>query len=375
MIPGTLFANQFLPDIRPTGTQRVFGLHGDYQLFISGADVDQNFNSRIFHTLTLEPDARFTSDFRLHARWRPIKNELLSDNEKGTDDFGAKAFKNESIERAFFEGRAGQLDTAGGIVPLEFHNLYMAQDDVVGLLIARNNLASPTISNVRILGFTTAGGVHSKLSGREGKAVTLFGVDAIADTQHHIVEGTLGFLSDANDQKGNEVHAGLSVIRIQPGRSVSLRLLQNNKEDAAGLLVILENSILYPSTRWDRPTLYVNAFIGTHDYQSMAGGSLKNIGFLFDQAAGVPQMDNTGVDRYGFAAGVVLGASRDFSVVPEVAAVIDQSDRNNNDQVGGGVRVQTRLFDTSFLRWDTTFIHQKAKPSAAATTLQAVYKF
>ena len=377
IIPVPVFADQFLRDIRPTGTPMVFGLHGDYQLFTRGTESSNDFNLRLFHTLTLEPDARLTSDFRFHARWRPIKNEVFFDNDKDTDSFGAKAFKNESIERAFFEARIFRIDTAGGLVPLEFHNLYMAQDDVVGILVAKNNISTSSISNIRVMGFGTVSGEGSKLLGRDGRDVALFGVDAIADTQNYIIEGTLGFLPDHDDQKrGDEGHVGLSVIRIKPGRSTSLRVFGNTNTEnkKSGGLVVMEQSILYPSSRWDRPTWYLNGFFGTKDYQNMAAGSLKNLGFLFDQVALAPQLDNTGVDRLGFATGIVLGASRDFSIIPEVAAALDQSNKNN-DQIAGGVRVQMRLFDTSFLRWDTVFLQQTAASNSTATTLQAVYKF
>ncbi len=380
LIPFPVFADQFLHDIRPTGTPFVFGLHGDYQLFFRETDSSSKLNARLFHTLTLEPDVRMTSDVRFHARWRPIKNEVLFDNDAGADRFGDKAFKSDALERAFFEARIFSIDTAGGLVPLEFHNLYMAQDDVLGLLIAKNNISTGLIANVRVMGFGTVSGEGSRLAGREGRNVALFGVDAIADTQNYTIEGTVGFLSDNSTVKknGNEGHVGLSVIRIQPGRSNSVRLFgsTNTEQKKTGGLVVMEQSILYPSTRWDRPTWYIDGFFGTADYQSMAAGSLKNIGFLFDQVALKPeqQLNNAGVNALGFATGFLMGASRDFSVIPEVAAVLDQSSKNNN-QVAGGVRVQMRLFDTSFLRWDTFFLQQAANPNSTATTLQAVYKF
>jgi hypothetical protein len=377
MIPTPAFSDQFLHDIRPTGTQLVFGLHGDYQIFLRGIDSAKNFNTRIFHTLTLEPDIRLTSDFRIHARWRPIKNEILFDSDIDADRFGAKAFKTESLERAFFEARISRVDTAGGLVPLEFHNLYMAQDDVGGLLIAKNNISSGSISNMRIMGFGTVNGEGSRLLGREGRNVALFGVDAIADTQRYIIEGTLGFLSD-NDapKRGDEGHIGLSIIRIRPGRSNSLRVFGNSNREInqSGGLIVMEQSILYPSVRWDRPTWYINGFFGSENYQSMASGSLKNIGFLFDQTVGTPQLNNTGINSVGFATGFLMGASRDFSIISEVAAVLDQSNKNN-DQISGGVRLQMRLFDTSFLRWDTVFLQQSKASNSAATTVQAVYKF
>ena len=155
IMPLPVFADQFLHDIRPTGTQFVFGLHGDYQFFLRGIESSKPFNTRLFHTLTLEPDVRLTSDLRFHARWRPIKNEILFDSDNvGEESFGAKAFKNESLERAFFEARIFRMDTAGGLVPLEFHNLYMAQDDVGGLLVAKNNISSGSISNMRVMGLS-----------------------------------------------------------------------------------------------------------------------------------------------------------------------------------------------------------------------------
>jgi len=388
--PVPVFADQFLNDLRPTGTPFVFGLHGDYQFFLRGIERSGDpqgshpFNSRIFHTLTLEPDVRLTSDFRFHARWRPIKNEILFDSDVDANAFGAKAFESNALERTFFEARIFQIDTAGGLVPLEFHNFYMAQDDVGGLLVAKNNISSASITNIRVMGFGTASGESSNLLGREKRNTALFGVDAIADTQNYTIEGTLGFLSDNSETTsavgtptaGNEGHVGLSVIRFRPERSIALRIFGNTNTEnkKSGGLIVAEQSIIYHSTRWDRPTWYLNGFFGTEDYQSMANGSLKNIGFLFDQTVGAPQLDNKGINAFGFATGFLMGASRDLSIIPEIAAVLDQSNKNNN-QVSGGIRVQTRLFDTSFLRWDTVFLQETAVADRAATTLQAVYKF
>src|SRR3989338_996537 len=126
--------DQFLPEWRPYGGTLRFALHGDYQIFEVGKirDAAQTGLLRLQHTLTFEPDVQLTDTFRLHARWRPLNNEaFFFDGTQGRPD---------RVQRAFFEGKAVGLDVAGGRLPLEFHNLYMAQDDVLGFLLAKNNL-------------------------------------------------------------------------------------------------------------------------------------------------------------------------------------------------------------------------------------------
>ena len=364
--------DQFLPEWRPYGGTLRFALHGDYQIFEVGKvrDAAQTGLLRLQHTLTFEPDVQVTDTFRLHARWRPLNNEaFFFDETQGHTD---------RVQRAFFEGKAVGFDVAGGRLPLEFHNLYMAQDDVLGALVAKNNLSLFSLPNIRVLAFGTASGRFHELEGRAGRQVGLYGIDAVIDTTRYITEATVGYLHDEDARNREERHGGLSITRIQPRQSTSLRAFGNwNQANAnAGGLFIMEHTYVFPAEYLERPTWYANAFYGTRDYRSMAAGSLKNLGFLFNQLNLAPQLNNTGIDAFGFATGVLLGRSRDFTVTPEFSMVFDQS-RLNNDQVAGGIRTQTRLMDTSFLRVDLASLHQsidRNRTQYAASAL-VVYKF
>jgi hypothetical protein len=371
-IGGEPGSDQFLPEWRPFGGTMRFALHGDYQLFEVGKvrDASQTGFLRLAHTLTFEPDAQITDTFRLHARWRPLNNDDFF--------FDERTGRTDRVERAFFEAKAVGLDMAGGRVPLEFHNLYMAQDDVLGGLIAKNNLSLFSLPNIRVLAFGTASGRLHELEGRAGRQLGLYGIDAVIDTTRYIAEATFGFLRDEDVTNRNERHGGLSIIRIQPRRSTSLRAFGNWNEGnrQTGGLFVIEHSYVFPAEVLDRPTWYTNAFYGTRDYRSMANGSLKNLGFLFNQLTGAPQLTNTGIDAFGFASGLLLGMSRDFTVTPEIAAVFDQG-RTNNDQLAGGIRTQTRLMDTSFLRVDLAALHRSIdrNRSQYAASALVVYKF
>lgn len=363
---------QFLPELRPFDGAMRFALHGDYQIFEVGKvrDSAQTGLLRLQHTLTFEPDAQFTDTFRIHARWRPLNNEaFFFDNTQGHTD---------RVERAFFEAKTMGLDVAGGRVPLEFHNLYMAQDDVLGGLVAKNNLHLFDLPNIRVLAFGTASGRLHELEGRAGRQLGLYGVDAVIDTTHYITEATFGYLHDEDKRNQEERHAGISIIRIQPRQSTSLRAFGNwnQANQQAGGLFIMEHSYVFPAQVLDRPTWYTNVFYGTRDYRSMAAGSLKNLGFIFNQLNLAPQLANTGTDAFGFASGILLGFSRDFTVTPEIAAVWDQSAKNN-DQLAGGIRTQTRLLDTSFLRVDLVALHQSidGNRSQYAASALVVYKY
>ncbi|MEK6549093.1 MAG: hypothetical protein AABZ51_03235, partial [Nitrospirota bacterium] len=337
-VGGNLGADQFLSEWRPYGGTLRFALHGDYQIFEVGKvrDAAQTGLLRLQHTLTFEPDVQLTDTFRLHARWRPLNNEaFFFDETQGRPD---------RVQRAFFEAQAVGLDMAGGRLPLEFHNLYMAQDDVLGGLIAKNNLNLFGLPNIRVLAFGTASGRFHELEGRAGRQLGLYGIDAVIDTTRYITEATFGFLRDEDVTNRNERHGGLSIIRIQPRQSTSIRAFGNWNEgnQQTGGLFIIEHSYVFPAEYLERPTWYVNGFYGTRDYRSMAAGSLKNLGFLFNQLNLAPQLANTGIDAFGFATGILLGRSRDFTVTPEFSMVFDQS-RLNNDQMAGGIRTQTRL--------------------------------
>lgn len=372
-VNGSPGMRQFIPEWRPNGGTLRFSLHGDYQVFqvAKSKNGAQDSLVALQHTLTLEPDIQITDTFRLHARYRPILNEKFL-FEDGVDR------GDERLQRAFFEGKFAGFDVAGGRVPLEFHNLYLAQDDVLGGMIAKNNLTPFGLPNMRLLAFATASGGFSELDGRAGRKVGLYGIDAVIDSQKYITEVTFAYLRDEVGKNQNEGFGGLSIVRIQPRQSTSIRAFANWNEEnqKTGGLFIIENSYIFPSEYLDRPTWYTNAFYGTSDYRSMASGSLKNLGVLFNQLNLMPQLKNNGVDSAGFATGILLGRSRDFTVTPEFSMVFDQS-QNKNNQYGGGIRLQTRLMDTSFLRVDLIAFHQDidVKSITYASSALVVYKF
>jgi hypothetical protein len=133
---------------------------------------------------------------------------------------------------------------------------------------------------------------------------------------------------------------------------------------------------VFPSAFFFRPTWYGNLYYGSRDYRSMANGSLVSLGFLFNQLTGMPQLTNNGINSYGFATGILLGRSRDFTVTPEISGVFDQG-KANNDQLAGGIRTQMRVLDTSFVRIDLVALHQSidANRTQYAASALLVYKF
>ncbi len=369
-----LEAAQFLPDWRPFGDETMLGIHGDVQLFGVG---NEGGRFHLLHTVTFEIEARATDTFRLHVRWRPIKNNTLLTREDASNSLDRTALNFDRLERLFIEGAVARTDFAGGRVPLLFHNLYMADDDVLGLLVARNNLTFGAIPNVRALLFATASGKdQAELEGRADREVGLYGLDVVLDTHAYTLEGTFGYLHDSENAALREQHGGLSVTRFAPRRTTSLRLFVNRIEGQNGRLGIIEHTYTFPAQVLDRPTLYVNAFYGTEDYRSMANGSLKNLGVSFNQLPGAVQLNNSGVDAFGFATGLLLGKSRDFTVTPEIAAVFDTHDAGF-DQFAFGLRTQMRIADTSFLRLDAVTLRQDDPANRNSHTLsaQAVYKF
>ncbi|MEW6324992.1 MAG: hypothetical protein AB1515_06360, partial [Nitrospirota bacterium] len=268
-------AIQFLPEWRPFDDITRFALHGDYQLFgvLNSSDDTGAGRFRLLNTLTLDSDLQLTATLRFHARWRPIENQVIYNSEGGSDRFARGSLEDETLERVFFEVKLLNLiDAAGGRVPLLFHNLYMAEDDVVGLLIAKNNIALGALPNARVLVFGTVLGKDSELDRLAGQRVGLYGIDAAVDTSRYIIEATFGSLSNAEFDSREERHAGLSITRIEQRQSTSLRGLfsdvQTNRH--SGGLVILEHSYVLASRFFDRPTVYLNGFYGTADYLSMA---------------------------------------------------------------------------------------------------------
>jgi hypothetical protein len=369
-----LSATQFAADWRPFRDGTILGLHGDYQLFGVG---NEGGRLHLLNTLTFEAELRMTDTFRFHARFRPIKNNTLFAREEAVNSLDRTALNLDRLERAFLEVQIARIDFAVGRVPLLFHNLYLADDDVLGLLFAKNNIRFGSMPNLRLLAFATASGKdRSELEGRADREVGLYGLDGVLDTHLYTFEGTFGYLHDSEDATKIERHGGLSVTWFEQRRVTSLRLLINRIEGQTGRLGIVEYTHTFPARVLDRPSLYLNAFYGMQDYRSMANGSIKNLGIAFNQLTGAIQLPNTGIDAFGFAAGILLGKSRDFTITPEIAAVLGNDDLSR-DQWTLSLRTQMRIADTSFLRLDAVALHQDdpANRNAHSLSAQAVYKF
>ena len=334
-----------------------FVLAGSYRVF--GLAFRENGDDLVAlgHQLRLDFDLQLTGTERFHVQWRPIgRRDTGGSYYAFTDPEGYVDNSTAEPDRYWFEGELGSMFGAWldknhpwdwtvtvGKVPLPMHNELLINDEVLAVIVNKNNLMPGNVSNLNLQLFYLFNDVDFELEQRG----EVLGVHATADHQHAFYEATYAYWRGPGGR--DEMHfAGLSRTQFYGAYTLAARALAKfapDRLDGSGQLFVLEVNRLLAGERHlfgFRPTLaYVNAFAATSGWRSMAGANFNRLDTAFEvnpliriTAGSAPD------DRFGVTGGIQsFRRGQDQSISPEFAV----ESRAGTVVLGVGLRYQQKL--------------------------------
>ena len=333
-----------------------FVLAGEYRLFALGFRENGDDFLAAGHHLILDFDLQLTGTERFHVQWRPLGKRAtggsyytFSQPTGYTDNSTAEP------DRYWFEGEVGSIfggwldptrawdwNVSAGKMPLAFHNRLLLNDEVLGLVVSKNNLLFGNFSNINIEAFYLFNDVDFDLD-TNGRVA---GLHVLADRRHAFYEATYAFWHKPGQ---DAMHfTGFSRTQFYGLYTVALRALFKfapQRLDGAGQFFVLEVTRELSHRPWWfdwKPAVaYLNAFRATKGWRSLGGANFNRLETAFEVnpivriAAGLAPEDRTGL---------VLGTQlfrrdEDESLTTELA----WESREGTSVFGAGLRYQRKL--------------------------------
>lgn len=387
-----------------------FMIFGDARTAVAYNDNGAVEKGLVAATINLDIDLRLTSTERFHALMQPLQdgNQFTRFEFAGDDvqDFEEELDPNPTT--AFFEGDMGailmgitgkdnrwDMPFAGGyLMPLLYQNGIWMEDAFSGFSFAipARNSRRLDISNMDIAFFVGLDQVNTAATGGDDNGARIYGFNAFIEAADGYWEAGYGYTEDRTNLDRDYHNLTLAYTRrIQNHLSMSARVIGNVGQDAAqgvgttanGVLLLFESSWI--TSKPSNVVPYMNLYFGYDQTIPIArgAGALKNTGILFesDNLTGFPFLDDTGFNSAGGALGLNwLADDFGWQLVTEVAGVKDYDDSNapggqEQDQIGGAVRVQVPLTNAFLVRADVMYAHQFDADDLMGGRLEFRYKF
>ena len=316
--------------------------YGSYELFGLALEQAGTRQDGIGHQLIVDFDLRLTGTERAHVQFRPFGREntggsFFQLNDRSNFDDNSTGIPDRWwIEGEFYSLFGGLLDDEFtpydyhitlGKVPYRLHNLLLVNDEMMGVILAKNTLIVPPLSNLNLQGFYFFDDVNTSTP----QSTELAGVHAQADWRHVFLEATLAYVSHSSDNAFDSRYAALSATKFFGPLSLAGRALYKGGDDAGrgdGSLYVLESNFTRSlPTSWqcktgiDYAVFYANAFNATSGWNSISGANLNRLRstFAVDPLVRITRGQNPS-DTHGVSAGVQLFRDhQNESFIPEVA--------------------------------------------------------
>jgi len=312
--------------------------HGSYQLF--GFALEQN-NQRqdvIGHQLLVDLDLRLTGTERFHVQFRPVGEKDTGgsyfrfnspsgyvDNSTGVPDRYWFECEIGSVLGAWFDpDMARDYNLVAGKFPYALHNQLLMNDDVIGLVLSKNNVYLGRLSNFNWQFFAAFADVDAYTDADAG----VYGTHLIWDRRHNYYEATYAFLQHDDDSRRDAHYAAISRTSNWKVWNYAARAFFRWSQPGGGgdsqLYVLESNRYRYFDGKplgIESGTFYANAFYATAGWSPISGGNFNRLRLAFEsnpliQIAAAPPVDGT----YGLALGVRLFRhNQDEAIIPEFA--------------------------------------------------------
>ncbi|MBI1313889.1 hypothetical protein GC176_21560 [bacterium] len=319
-----------------------FVTHGSYQVFGQALELGNARQDGIGHNLVLDFDLRVTGTERAHVQFRPFGRRNTGGSFFQLND-PSRYVDNSTIapDRWWVEGELYSVfsDWLGdeftpfdyhvtlGKVPYAVHNSLLINDEVTGVIVTKNTLIVPPLSNLLVQGFYFFDDVNTATP----NATDLAGLHATADWQHTFFEATLAYVSHSGSNAYDSRYAAISATQFFGPLTLASRALFKGGDSAgtgSGELYVIEtnftraaSSRIECATGIEKAVVYANFFNATRGWSPIAGANFNRLqsNFAVNPLVRIGQGFNPN-DTIGVAAGVELFRHHDDEqFIPEVA--------------------------------------------------------
>ena len=342
--------------------------NGSYEMFGLFLEQGGTRQDSVGHQLIVDLDLRLTGTERAHVQFRPLGRRNTGgsffrlDDPTGYDDNSTGIPDRWWIEGEFYSLFGGLVEDqftpldyhiTVGKVPYAVHNSLLINDEVTGLIVNKNTLLIPPLSNLNVQGFYFFDDVDTATP----HSAELVGMHASADWRNAFIEGTVAYVSHADDNQFDSRYAALSTTQFFGPATLAGRALFKDGDEGGtgdGSLFVAESNLtrLAPreircATGIEHVVFYGNFFKATSGWSPISGANFNRLrsSFAVDPLIRIGQGVNP-ADTIGASLGVQLFRDHeDESITPEIAWEQPQGD----SIWGVGLRWQRKLGPQIFL--------------------------
>ncbi|MGZ0171951.1 MAG: hypothetical protein ACKVHE_20600 [Planctomycetales bacterium] len=342
--------------------------HGSYEMFGLFLEQGGTRQDSIGHQLVVDFDLRLTGTERAHVQFRPLGRRNTGgsffqlDDPTGYDDNSTGIPDRWWIEGEFYSLFSGVIDDqftpldyhiTVGKVPYAVHNSLLINDEVTGVIVNKNTLLIPPLSNLNVQGFYFFDDVDTATP----RSTELVGMHASADWRNAFIEGTVAYVSHSDDNRFDSRYAAVSATKFFGPVTLAGRALFKSGDEGGtgdGALFVAESNLtrLAPheiscATGIDHAVFYGNFFKATSGWSPISGANFDRLrtSFAVDPLIRIGQGVNP-ANTIGASLGVQLFRDHeDESITPEIAWEQPQGD----SVWGVGLRWQRKLGPQIFL--------------------------
>jgi len=364
---------QWSPDLHGLGDDPYmweprFVLHGGYQLF--GAYFDQGGTERngIGQQLFVDLDYRLTGTERFHVQFRPLGQQntggsfwQLNSPQQYFDNSTA------APQRWWFEGElqslfgpwggdeTRQLDvnfTAGRFL-YRLHNGLLMNNEMVGVVVAKNNIINTPLSDLNVQLFYAPDQVQSFPASAD-----LYGVHLTADYRHAFLEATWAFLDRNSAPQFQTQYLAASATQFFGPVTLAGRTMYRFAGDSGALdgnfhtiesnLMRIPGETVQMMTGVEQTVTYCNLFYASQNWTPIAGEGISRLrsAFSVDPLLQIAAANMPPSERYGVSLGSQLfRRHQDESIIPEFA----YENRSSANVWGIGLRYRRKVCSRMYI--------------------------
>ncbi|MCA9121688.1 MAG: hypothetical protein H6822_36155 [Planctomycetaceae bacterium] len=312
--------------------------YGGYSLFAFAFEENNLRQDVIGHQLRIDLDMQLTGTERFHIQMRPLgeRNTGGSYYQFSNPD-GYVDNSTAEPQRYWFEGElhsifGAYLDPFAvtdynfvvGKFPFALHNFLLMNDEILGVVLAKNTIYLGPLSNLNVQLIYGANDVDA-YPNADG---TLYGVHAQADHRGNFYEATYAYVAHDFDASRDSHFTALSgTTFLGPFSLTGRALLKYGDQGGLGsgqLFTVESNRGQYLHQNAfgiDERVYYCNAFYKTAGWNPISGGNLNRLRTAFETNPLVRiSVGSLPVRNLGIALGVQLFRHhQDESLIPEIA--------------------------------------------------------